>query len=64
MKDQITKEPNKSLNIYLPEEQKKLLKEESRKRGLTISAFLRSAALEKVNREKFSDRKDFAEFTL
>ena len=54
MKDQTTKAPNKSLNIYLPEEHKKLLKEESRKRGLTISAFLRSAAFEKIQREKFT----------
>ena len=63
MNDHITKEPNKSLNIYLPEEHKKLLKEDSRKRGLTISSFLRSAALEKINREKFSIQNDFAEFT-
>ena len=43
---------DKSFNIYLSHSHKELLRKESEKRGLTISAFLRSAALEKINREK------------
>lgn len=43
-----------SFNIYLSKKHKELLREESKKRGLTISAFLRSAALEKIQREKFA----------
>lgn len=45
---------DKSFNIYLSQLHRELIKKESQKRGLTISAFLRSAALEKINREKFS----------
>lgn len=43
---------NNSFNIYLSKSHKELLKVESEKRGLTISAFLRTAALEKISREK------------
>lgn len=46
---------DKSFNIYLSKSHKELLKIESEKRGLTISAFLRTAALEKINREKYAE---------
>jgi hypothetical protein len=45
---------DKSFNIYLSHHHKELLKKESEKRGLTISAFLRTAALEKISREKIN----------
>ena len=48
------KRNDKSFNIYLSKSHKELLKIESEKRGLTISAFLRMAALEKINREKYA----------
>lgn len=41
-----------SFNLYLTSKHKELIKQESEKRGLTISAFLRSAALEKIQRER------------
>ncbi len=40
------------LNIYLTKEQKKILKSEAEKRALSLSSFLKSAAFEKINREK------------
>lgn len=43
---------DKSFNIYLSKFHKELLKAESQKRGLTISAFLRTAALEKIERDR------------
>lgn len=43
------------LNVVLTGEQKKLIKEESQKRGLTMSSFLRLAALKETNRATFAD---------
>lgn len=43
------------LNVVLTGEQKKLIKEESQKRGLTMSSFLRLAALKEANRATFAD---------
>ncbi|HET56319.1 MAG TPA: hypothetical protein ENN33_14040 [Ignavibacteria bacterium] len=42
------------LNVVLSGEQKKLIKEESQKRGLTMSSFLRLAALKEANKESFA----------
>ena len=46
------KRNDNSFNIYLSKFHKELLRVESEKCGLTISAFLRTAALEKISREK------------
>ncbi|WKZ68109.1 MAG: hypothetical protein QY331_09095 [Melioribacteraceae bacterium] len=41
-----------SLNIYLSKEQKQQLEREAKSRALSLSSFLKSAAFEKIKRER------------
>ena len=49
------KNRRKTINVYLPEEVREKLRREANRRSLSLSTFLRSAALEKVHREKLSE---------
>lgn len=45
----------KTINVYLPDEVRERLRREANKRSLSLSALLRSSAIEKIEREKLSE---------
>ena len=50
-----TKQPQKTkmINVWMSDEQRKTLRNEATKRGISMSALLKIALMEKINRENF-----------